>query len=163
MKPAENISDKIMSRSDLKSKVNSWKSQGKKIVFTNGCFDILHRGHLEILSQAAGLGDKLIIGVNADESVKRLKGPSRPVNNESSRSIMLAFLEITDAVSIFEEDTPLELIQTIQPDIIVKGGDYKPSEVVGAEEVAKNGGEVIIVPLVKGFSTTGIIEKIQHL
>lgn len=152
-----------MSRDDLKRQSYRWKLQGKKIIFTNGCFDILHQGHLELLSQSAALGDVLVVGVNADASVSRLKGDERPVNNETFRAGLLASLTIVDAVCIFPEDTPLELIQTIIPDVLVKGGDYDPSTVVGAEDVMKNGGEVKIIPLVPGYSTSNLIRKIREL
>lgn len=163
MKASNKIPLKLMSRDDLQKQSNRWKLQGRKIVFTNGCFDILHKGHLELLTQAAALGDILVVGVNADLSVRKLKGDERPVNDESFRSLMLASLMIVDAVCIFPEDTPLELIQEIVPDIIVKGGDYDPSSVVGAEYVVKNGGEVKIIPLVTGYSTSGLIRKIREL
>jgi D-glycero-beta-D-manno-heptose 1-phosphate adenylyltransferase len=163
MKASGKILSKLMSRDDLKRQSHRWKLQGKKIIFTNGCFDILHQGHLELLSQSAALGDVLVVGVNADASVSRLKGDDRPVNNETFRAGLLASLSIVDAVCIFSEDTPLELIQTIIPDILVKGGDYDPSTVVGAEEVMKNGGEVKIIPLVSGYSTSNIIRKIREL
>lgn len=152
-----------MSREELSKQVQRWKFLGKKIVFTNGCFDILHKGHLELLAKAAELGHVLIVGINADDSVRRLKGDERPVNDESFRAFMMASLTIVDAVSIFPEDTPLELIQTILPDYLVKGGDYDPSTVVGAEEVMKNGGEVVIIPLVTGYSTSNLIQKIREL
>ena len=139
-----------------------WRLLGKKIVFTNGVFDILHEGHIASLSQAASLGHILIIGVNTDDSVKRLKGPARPVNNENSRALLLASLLITDAIILFEEDTPFNLITTILPDILVKGGDYSLDNIVGAKEVMANGGEVKIVPILQGFSTTGIIEKMKN-
>ena len=157
------IKNKILSQNEAKHQAKRWKLLNKKIVFTNGCFDILHQGHIEILSQAAAEGDILVIGVNSDASVKRLKGNDRPVNNESFRATMLASLTITDAVVIFEEDTPLDLINTIEPDVLLKGGDYSIDQIVGAEEVIKNGGEVKIVPFVNGFSTTALIKKIQQL
>jgi rfaE bifunctional protein nucleotidyltransferase chain/domain len=163
MKASDKIPLKLMSRSDLVRQAERWKLQDKKIIFTNGCFDILHKGHLELLSQAAALGDILVIGVNSDDSVKRLKGDERPVNDENFRALMLASLAIVDAVSIFQEDTPMELIESIVPNIIVKGGDYDPSTVVGAELVVKNGGEVIIIPLVKGYSTSNLLQKIREL
>lgn len=163
MKASDKILLKLMLRDELQKQSNRWKLQGRKIVFTNGCFDILHKGHLELLTQAAALGDILVVGVNADLSVSKLKGDERPVNDESFRSLMLASLAIVDAVCIFPEDTPLELIQTIMPDIIVKGGDYDPSSVVGAEDVVKNGGEVKIIPLVTGYSTSALIRKIREL
>ncbi|HTD98201.1 MAG TPA: adenylyltransferase/cytidyltransferase family protein, partial [Mucilaginibacter sp.] len=133
------------------------------IAFTNGCFDILHEGHIFSLSQAAREGDVLIVGLNADASTKRLKGPGRPVNNEHSRALLIASLIMVDAVVVFEEDTPLEIITAIMPDTIVKGGDYTEEQIVGAKEVIANGGRVIINPIVPGFSTTGIIEKIHKL
>jgi len=152
-----------MLREELSKQVCRWKLLDRKIVFTNGCFDILHKGHLELLTQAAALGDVLIVGINADDSVRRLKGDDRPVNDEKFRAKLLASLTIIDAVCIFPEDTPLALIQTILPDFLVKGGDYDPSTVVGAEDVIKNGGEVIIIPLVSGYSTSNIIQKIREL
>jgi D-beta-D-heptose 7-phosphate kinase/D-beta-D-heptose 1-phosphate adenosyltransferase len=163
MKASDKIPLKLMSRSDLVRQAERWKLQDKKIIFTNGCFDILHKGHLELLSQAAALGDILVIGVNSDDSVKRLKGDERPVNDENFRALMLASLAIVDAVSIFPEDTPMELIESIVPSIIVKGGDYDPSTIVGAELVVKNGGEVIIIPLISGYSTSNLIRKIREL
>jgi D-beta-D-heptose 7-phosphate kinase/D-beta-D-heptose 1-phosphate adenosyltransferase len=163
MKYPQLIQHKILDSNQLKHQVRRWKLLGKKIVFTNGCFDILHKGHMEILSQAAASGDMLVIGVNSDQSVKHLKGEGRPVNDESFRALMLASLTIVDAVVIFDEPTPLQLIQNIEPDVLLKGGDYSLDQVVGAEEVVKNGGEVKIVPLVKGYSTTALIEKIQQL
>jgi D-beta-D-heptose 7-phosphate kinase/D-beta-D-heptose 1-phosphate adenosyltransferase len=152
-----------MLREELSKQVCRWKFLGRKIVFTNGCFDILHKGHLELLTQAAAFGDVLIVGINADDSVRRLKGDDRPVNDEKFRAMLLAFLTIIDAVCIFPEDTPLALIQTILPDFLVKGGDYDPSTVVGGEDVLKNGGEVLIIPLVSGYSTSNIIHKIREL
>ncbi|MBX2921305.1 MAG: D-glycero-beta-D-manno-heptose 1-phosphate adenylyltransferase [Chitinophagaceae bacterium] len=157
------IKNKILTQDGVKHQVKRWRLVGKKIVFTNGCFDILHMGHIEILSKAAEAGDILIVGINTDASVKRLKGPSRPVNDQSFRALMLASLTIVDAVVLFDEDTPLELIKEIEPDVLLKGGDYQLSQIVGAEEVVKNGGEVKIVPLVKGFSTSSLIQKIQEL
>jgi D-beta-D-heptose 7-phosphate kinase/D-beta-D-heptose 1-phosphate adenosyltransferase len=134
---------------------------GKKIVFTNGVFDILHQGHIFSLSQAAKEGDYLIVGLNADASVKRLKGESRPVNNQESRALVLASLLMVDAVVLFEEDTPLELIKAIMPDVLVKGGDYTVDQIAGAKEVMSNGGRVIINPILEGFSTTSIIEQMK--
>ena len=163
MKYPQLIQHKILDSDQLKHQVRRWKLLGKKIVFTNGCFDILHKGHMEILSQAAASGDMLVVGVNSDHSVKHLKGEGRPVNDESFRTLMLASLTIVDAVVIFDEPTPLQLIQNTEPDVLLKGGDYSLDQVVGAEEVVKNGGEVKIVPLVKGYSTTALIEKIQQL
>lgn len=134
----------------------------QKIVFTNGCFDILHVGHIRYLQEAARLGDLLIIGLNSDASVKRLKGQERPINGELERAEMLGALGFVDYVAIFEEDTPLNLINTIQPDVLVKGGDYTPDEVVGKKEVEERGGKLVLIPFVEGKSTTNIIEKIKH-
>ena len=133
----------------------------KKLVFTNGCFDILHPGHLFSLAQTAKEADYLLVGLNSDASVKRLKGPERPINTTESRATVLANLVLVDAVVVFEEDTPLDLIKTILPDVLVKGGDYTIDTIVGAQEVIANGGKVIINPIVEGFSTTNIIEKIK--
>lgn len=163
MKYPQLIKNKIFDGNQLKHQVRRWQLLGKKIVFTNGCFDILHQGHLEILSQAAASGDMLVVGVNSDHSVKNLKGEGRPVNDESFRAFMLASLSIVDAVVLFDEPTPANLINDIEPDVLLKGGDYSIDQIVGAEEVIKNGGEVKIVPLVKGYSTTALIEKIQQL
>ncbi|MFT4202765.1 MAG: D-glycero-beta-D-manno-heptose 1-phosphate adenylyltransferase [Chitinophagaceae bacterium] len=140
-----------------------WRLQGKKIAFTNGCFDILHIGHIASLSQAAEHADVLIVGINSDNSTKRLKGAGRPINGQDERALMLANLLIVDGVVIFDEDTPLELIKTVQPDVLVKGGDYAIDQIVGAREVQSWGGEVIINDLVPGVSTTGLAHKIQHL
>lgn len=136
---------------------------GKTIVFTNGCFDILHQGHIASLSQAAVEADFLVVGVNADESVRKLKGPHRPINDQQSRALLLASLLMVDAVIIFEEDTPLNLINALNPDVLVKGGDYTIDQIVGAREVLARGGRVVINPLVPGFSTSGLIEKIMRL
>lgn len=163
MKNPDIIQQKIFSLPALLKETGRWKFMGKKIAFTNGCFDILHEGHIFSLSQAAKEGDVLIVGVNADASTKRLKGPSRPVNNEHSRALLIASLLMVDAVVIFEEDTPLELITAIMPDTIVKGGDYTIDQVVGGKEVMANGGRVVINPIVQGFSTTSIIDKIHRL
>jgi D-beta-D-heptose 7-phosphate kinase/D-beta-D-heptose 1-phosphate adenosyltransferase len=134
---------------------------GKTIAFTNGCFDILHEGHIYSLSQAASEADYLIVGVNSDASVKKLKGESRPINNENSRSKLLASLMLVDAVIIFKEDTPLDLIKSLLPDVLIKGGDYKVNEIAGAKEVIENGGRVVINPILNGFSTTSIIDKMK--
>jgi rfaE bifunctional protein nucleotidyltransferase chain/domain len=136
---------------------------GKSIVFTNGVFDILHPGHIFSLSQAAREADFLIVGVNSDNSVKRLKGQQRPVNNQDSRALILASLLMVDAVVIFEEDTPLELINSIEPGVLVKGGDYTIENIVGAKEVIARGGKVVINPVVEGYSTTSVIDKLKDL
>ena len=139
-----------------------WKQQGKKVVFTNGVFDILHAGHVQSLINARNNGDCLIIGLNADASVKRLKGESRPIIAEADRALLLAALSFVDVVVLFEEDTPIKLIETLLPDVLVKSADYNIDAIVGAKEVIANGGEVKIMPFVEGLSTTGIIDKIVH-
>lgn len=136
--------------------------KGSTISFTNGVFDILHEGHIASLSNAAKEADYLIVGVNSNASVKRLKGPERPINNEYSRALLLASMVIVDAVVIFNEDTPLQLITTLLPDVIVKGGDYTLEQIVGAKEVINNGGRVVINPILEGFSTTSIINFLSH-
>ncbi|HNX21201.1 MAG TPA: D-glycero-beta-D-manno-heptose 1-phosphate adenylyltransferase [Bacteroidales bacterium] len=136
--------------------------KGKKIVFTNGCFDILHLGHVQYLAQAKELGDLLVIGLNSDLSVKRLKGETRPVNPEHARALVLAALQFVDFVILFEEDTPFELIQQIIPDVLVKGGDYNKDQIVGADIVTSNGGEVVVLDFVDGFSTTQIINQCNN-
>ena len=133
----------------------------QKVVFTNGCFDIIHRGHVEYLEEAKSLGDILIIGLNSDESVRRLKGPSRPINNEEDRARVLLGLKSVDGVVAFKEDTPLELIKMVKPDVLVKGGDWKVEDIVGHEFVIEGGGEVYSLPFREGCSTTNIIEKIR--
>lgn len=140
-----------------------WHMAKQTVVFTNGCFDILHRGHIEFLSQAASLGDRLIIGLNSDMSAKRLKGEGRPVNNQEDRALMLATMYWIDAVVIFDEDTPLRLIQALMPDILVKGGDYRIENIVGAEDVIKNGGQVLSLNFADGYSTSKIIDKIKEI
>ncbi len=155
--------NKILTFNGIQHQVKRWRLLDKKIAFTNGCFDILHEGHIEILSQAATLADILVVGINTDASVKKLKGENRPVNKESFRAQMLASLTMIDAVVLFDEETPLELIRIIEPDTLIKGGDYAIEQIVGAEDVIKNGGEVKIIPLVKGYSTTALIQKIQEL
>ena len=157
------IQNKVYDKEALKQKCNIWHSFGKKIIFTNGCFDILHHGHLDLIANAANLGNILIVGLNSDNSVKRLKGEERPINKEQDRLFQLSSLLCVDAVCLFEEDTPLELIKTINPHIIVKGGDYDPSTVVGADYVTGYGGTVEIIPFVSGYSTSSVIEQIKKL
>ncbi len=140
-----------------------WKSMGKKVVFTNGCFDILHHGHLDLIAKAADLGNILVVGVNSDASVKRLKGEDRPINNETDRAFQLASLLCVDAVYIFEEDTPKNLVELVQPDVLVKGGDYTIDKIVGADFVQQNGGTVEIIPFVTGYSTSRLIDTIKKL
>lgn len=161
MKNISYIPDKIYSAEHLKQLIAAWKVKGKTVAFTNGCFDILHEGHIFSFCQAAKEADYLIVALNTDESVKRLKGPSRPVNNQNSRALLVASLVMVDAVVLFEEDTPLNIIQTLMPDVLVKGGDYTIETIVGAKEVIANGGRVVINPIIQGFSTTGMIEKLK--
>ena len=163
MHKLEWIQNKIFSRDSLYKHCNSWRALGKKIVFTNGCFDILHRGHLDYLARAADFGNILVIGVNTDASVKRLKGDSRPLVNEQVRLFQLASLVYVDAVCLFDEDTPQELIEIVKPDVLAKGGDYTINTIVGADFVAKNGGRVEVIPFVEGYSTTGLIDNIKKL
>ena len=144
---------------ELKNKIIELKKYDNVIVFTNGCFDILHKGHITYLSEAKELGDYLIVGLNSDRSVTQIKGPERPINNQCFRSEKLLELNSVDDVIIFDEDTPQNLINELQPNILVKGGDYKKNEIVGAREVEKKGGEVVILPLVPRYSTTGIIKE----
>jgi D-beta-D-heptose 7-phosphate kinase/D-beta-D-heptose 1-phosphate adenosyltransferase len=145
------------------ARVRHWQDSGLEVVFTNGCFDILHQGHIEYLEQARALGDKLIIAVNADASVRNLKGASRPINTESSRAYLLASLSFVDLVTVFEEDTPLEILTELIPDVLVKGGDYKEEDVVGEKIVREHGGRVEILAYKEGFSTTAIEDKILEL
>ncbi|MES2701377.1 MAG: D-glycero-beta-D-manno-heptose 1-phosphate adenylyltransferase [Bacteroidota bacterium] len=157
------IRDKIFSREALVKECNGWRLRGKKIVFTNGCFDILHHGHLDLLARAAAYGNILIVGINTDQSVQRLKGPERPITNENDRAFQIASLLCTDAVCLFDEDTPGELIAQLRPDVLVKGGDYTINTIVGAPFVQSYGGTVEIIPFVDGYSTTGIINRIRTL
>jgi len=161
MSNLKNIKSKIYSLSNLKIQSDKWKENGEKIVFTNGCFDIVHRGHVEVLANTADLGDRLIIGLNSDSSIKDLKGENRPIIDETSRAILLASLQFVDAIVFFSEETPITLIKTIVPNILAKGGDYKIEDIVGNEIVIQNGGEVKTIPLTDGFSTTNIVEKIK--
>ena len=151
----------MKSLEELKSIALQAKARGQKIVFTNGCFDILHRGHLHVLREAKALGDLLIVAVNSDGSVKRLKGHSRPVISEAGRSELIAALEMVDYVTLFDEIDPRRLIEEIQPDILAKGGDWRRDQVVGADIVVRSGGKVAVIPYLKGFSTTEIIERVR--
>jgi rfaE bifunctional protein nucleotidyltransferase chain/domain len=157
------IQHKIFSLKEIVFQVNRWKLLSKTISFTNGCFDILHPGHIASLSDAAREADFLVVGLNSDFSANRLKGAGRPVMDENSRAIMLASLLMVDAVVIFGQDTPLDLIELVKPDVLVKGGDYTIEQIVGAKEVIAAGGRVVINPIVPGFSTTGIVGKIRSL
>lgn len=156
------IKSKIYTLSELIEQSKIWRSKGDKIVFTNGCFDLVHRGHVEVLANTADLGDRLIVGLNTDTSIHKLKGEKRPVIDENSRAILLASLQFIDAIVLFSEATPYQLIEAILPDILAKGGDYKVEEITGHELVLRNGGEVILVPFIDGFSTTNIINKIKQ-
>lgn len=141
--------------------LSMWRFRNEKIVFTNGCFDILHRGHIEYLAKAAALGTRLVVGLNTDASVRRLKGDARPVNDEQARALALASLVFVDEVILFDTDTPRELIEFVQPDVLVKGGDYRPEDIAGHDVVEARGGEVVTIPLVEGYSTTSIIERMK--
>ena len=157
------LNQKIVDKEKLQKELNLFRFKNKKIVFTNGCFDILHLGHVDYLSRARDLGNILILGLNTDASVKRQnKSPERPVNNEQARATVLAGLESVDYIILFDEETPYELIKFIQPDVLVKGDDYKPEDIVGYDIVKAKGGQVISVPLVQGFSTTALINKLKH-
>jgi rfaE bifunctional protein nucleotidyltransferase chain/domain len=156
-----NIISKIYTLSDLKIQTDKWKEKGDKIVFTNGCFDLVHRGHVEVLANTADLGDRLVIGLNSDISIQELKGKNRPIIEENSRAILLASLQFVDAIVLFSQETPEKLIETIIPNILVKGGDYKVTEIAGHKVVLENGGEVILFPRINGFSTTNIVDKIK--
>ena len=161
MKTYLEIKHKIHSWESVSDLRNQWKADKKKVVFTNGCFDLIHLGHIDYLSKAADLGDKLIIAVNSDSSVRKLKGNDRPLQDEFSRLMILSSLSFVDAVVLFEEETPFKLIGRLLPDILVKGGDYKSDEIVGADIVKENRGEVVIIPFLEGYSTTAIEKKIK--
>jgi rfaE bifunctional protein nucleotidyltransferase chain/domain len=158
----ETLSQKIVSLTNLGTLVGKWKAEGQKIVFTNGVFDLLHAGHITYLSEAADLGDKLIVGLNSDSSVQRIKGPSRPVNNSDTRSLLLGSMFFIDAVVIFNEDTPIDVIKAVLPDVLVKGGDYQVENIVGADETIANGGQIKVLTFLPGYSSTAIIEKIRN-
>lgn len=166
----ENLQNKIVTAEEAVRRRGIWRNTGLKTAFTNGCFDILHKGHVTYLTQASDLANRLVVGLNSDASVKRQgKAADRPINNEDSRAVVLAGLSVVDLVVIFDEDTPLELIKLLQPDLVVKGGDYDAEErdpsskryIVGSAIMDKTGGKVVTIPLVEGFSTTGIISKIK--
>ncbi len=155
------IQSKIIDIEQLDSKLAYWNFKNQKIVFTNGCFDILHRGHIEYLAQAANFGDILMIGLNTDDSVRKLKGDSRPVQDQYARALLLASLHFVHAVVYFNEDTPYELIKKVQPDILIKGSDYHVEDIVGSDIVMQKGGEVKTIDFIPGYSTTSIIEKLK--
>ena len=146
----------------LKLKLKDGKALGNQIVFTNGCFDIIHQGHIEVLSKSADLGEKLIVGLNSDKSIKKLKGKNRPIKDEYSRAMLLASFNFVDAVILFSEDTPIKLIRGLKPDILAKGGDYKIEEIAGHKIIKETGGEVKLIPFVEGYSSTQIIKKIKN-
>jgi len=156
----DDLSD-VLSWEEAENQSALWKDQGKKVVFTNGCFDLLHPGHIQYLADARALGDVLVLGLNADDSISRLKGSSRPINNLEDRAAMLMGLKSVDAVVAFAEDTPQNLISLLLPDVLVKGGDYAADDIVGAKEVRKAGGEAIVVPFLKGYSSSKLIERIK--
>ena len=162
MRTLENIQNKIISRSDLPKIIELIKDQGKNIVFSNGCFDLVHRGHVEYLAKAADLANVFILGLNTDASVQRLKGESRPLQDEYARSILMSGFSFINYVVLFDEDTPFELINEIQPDVLVKGDDYKIEDVVGYDTVIINGGSVQTIELTKGYSTSIIVDKILN-
>lgn len=164
------LSAKIVSLHEAKQQIEIWKLSSKQVVFTNGCFDILHKGHVTYLAQTAQYGNRLIVGLNSDASVKRQgKGEDRPINNEEARATVLSALSFVDLIVLFEEDTPLELIRELQPNVLAKGADYDPNEtdpnskkyIVGSDTVRANGGEVVAIPLVEGFSTTGLLARLK--
>ena len=155
------MSDKIKNRSEAKATVAEWQNAGNSIVFTNGCFDILHYGHVDYLEKARAMGDKLVVGLNSDASVSRFKGTDRPIQDQNSRARILASLQFVDLVVLFDEDTPKDLISALIPNVLVKGSDYLAENIVGAEVVKKTGGEVKTIDFVPGYSTSRIIEKIK--
>ena len=161
MSKLNNIQNKILSAEQLKVKLNIWRFLGKKIVFTNGCFDLLHLGHIDYLAKAANLGDKLVIGLNSDSSTSLLKGPGRPITDQKSRSFILAAFSFVDAVIVFDEQTPIELIRWIKPDVLVKGSDYNVDQIIGSDIVLQNGGTVQTLEYLPGYSTTLIEQKIK--
>lgn len=155
------IQNKIQSPEKAQLTIQAWREENKKVVFSNGCFDLVHPGHITYLAKTADLADKLIIGLNSDDSVRRIKGESRPVLDENSRALLLAALSFVDLVVFFNEDTPYELIKLLQPDVLVKGKDYEPENIVGFDIVKQRGGEILTIDLVEGFSTSKLIDKIK--
>lgn len=154
---------KILNQQEAKAQIDAWKDAGFEVVFTNGCFDILHLGHIDYLEKARSLGDRLVVAVNTDASVRKLKGAKRPVNEENARARIIAALDFVDAVVLFAEDTPQQVIEHFLPDVLVKGNDYSISNIIGADVVIENGGEVKTIDLVDGYSTTNIVEKIKNI
>jgi len=164
MKKSELIQSKMLDIQTLKKRLAFWEFQDKKVVFTNGCFDLLHPGHIDYLSKARDLGDVLVVGVNTDNSVKRLnKGSNRPITGELSRTTILASLFFVDAVVLFDEDTPYDLIKIVQPDVLVKGSDYRPEDIVGYDIVKAKNGDIITIDFLEGYSTTAIENKIKGI
>lgn len=161
MKKLEIIKLKILDEGRLEQQLAIWQFQNKKIVFTNGCFDIIHLGHIDYLSKAKDLGDILLIGLNTDDSVKRLKGKNRPIKTQFERSVLLASLQFVNGVILFDEDTPYDLIKKVKPNILVKGSDYKKEEIVGADIIENTGGEIFTIDFLEGYSTTAILDKIK--
>lgn len=153
--------NKIYEVAELQKTIASWKAAGNKVVFTNGCFDLVHLGHVDYLQKARNLGDKLVVALNTDASVSRIKGPNRPISTENSRARVMAAFEFVDAVVLFDEPTPKEVIEALCPDILTKGADYSIENIVGADFVQRNGGEVKTISFVEGFSTSSLIEKIK--
>lgn len=162
MKELDKIQNKIISFDNIQKQVLKWREENKKIVFTNGCFDIIHRGHVDYLSKAKDLGDILIIGLNTDQSVRNIKGNTRPIQDENSRAIILASMQFVDAIVFFSEPTPYTLIKEIQPDILVKGADYKKEDIVGYDIVSQRGGKVETIEFIEGYSTSNIESKIKN-
>jgi len=162
MTKSDPFTSKIIGHEELNQRIRSWKSENKTIVFTNGCFDILHRGHIHYLAKAAELADIFIIGLNTDASVRKLKGPNRPLQDEESRAEILAALQFVDYVIFFDEETPYNLISKVQPNILVKGSEYKPEDIVGYDIVTNNGGKVLTIDMMKGYSTSTIIQKLKN-
>ena len=162
MKELDKIQNKIISFDNIQKQLLKWREENKKIVFTNGCFDIIHRGHVDYLSKAKDLGDILIIGLNTDQSVRNIKGNTRPIQDENSRAIILASMQFVDAIVFFSEPTPYTLIKEIQPDILVKGADYKKEDIVGYDIVSQRGGKVETIEFIEGYSTSNIERKIKN-
>ena len=158
----EKIEKKIYNLENIIIDVNIWRNDNKKIVFTNGCFDLIHKGHIEILSKSADLGDRLVVGVNSDLSIRNLKGESRPIMDQDSRLTILSSFEFIDAVILFDEEDPYDLIKNIIPNILTKGGDYNAKNIVGSDIVLDNGGDVVVIPFLDGCSSTSVIDKILH-
>ena len=156
------LSYKIVSIDKLQERLKHWRALGDTVVFTNGCFDILHVGHVTVLAHCRELGQHVVVGLNSDASVKKLKGESRPINQQANRALVLAALESVDAVVVFEEETPLKLIEEVKPNVLVKGGDYQQHQIVGADFVNANRGKVVMVPFIEGESTTDILERLQN-